>query len=276
MKAILWCGLFAILLGILRLYGVQSLWLAIIALLIGFVLIGLIFKLRAEQRLLVQIGRHLRNAPAFDPSLVDCYVKFSGKVISPNQFNSPFLNQTCAFFETKIFAHWQAKAKKPKKGLEAQTKQLYAQQSQADLLELISPQGQVVCIQPSMFSKTMNLSEPLILQTCPRLCAEQVQPKYKTYSVLEKVCTENQRLDIYAKLTQAADGTLYLSPTRLAAWRTLVLDGSDSGRIMENILQDIQRKANWKRRWRIALTVMAAVASLELVRRLALLLAAGI
>jgi hypothetical protein len=185
-----------------------------------------IFKACKKARLLKKARQHLNDAPAFAPDLTDCYVKFHGRVITPNQNTTPLQHQACVLYQTKVFAEWQTKLKKPQKGMTTNRKTLYSDQSTLSLpVELVGADGTRVYVDFTAFDQTGNVVElsndKFKSARCPDLCSDQAQAKYQFYTSVEKWLESNAAVMIYGKLEKSSAGQLSLAPTGKADYPTV-------------------------------------------------------
>lgn len=200
----------------------------------------------AEHRRLDTRRRHLRGAPAFDPTLVDCYVRFLGRVEMPNTEVSPLRRRPCVFFLSRVYAEWQTKLKKPKKGLATHRKTLYRQESPPKPIKLANARG-VAYLAPGLLAGsegTRRLNrEKSESPDCPAICAGQAQDKYKTYAAADQWLANGDTVAVYAKLERHEQGRLTLAATGNPSYPSVLLVESEhSGTHLRGLLAEVDRQ----------------------------------
>lgn len=234
-------------------------FLIFLIILLGFCwLFWSIFKACKKTLLLKNARRHLNDAPAFALDLTDCYVKFHGRVVTPNQDTTPLQHQPCVLYQTKIFAEWQTKLKKPQKGMTTNRKTLYSNQSAVSVpLELLGSDGTPVSVDFNAFDQTGNMvelsSDKSKSARCPEICADQAQTKYQHYVTVENWLESNATVMIYGKLEKSQTGKLSLAPTKRAAYPTVFKVNSKSGRKLDVELGKKLFRSKLGIFWRVAL-----------------------
>lgn len=210
----------------------------VVGLLAFAIIISGISKHAKNITLFTKVKHRLKGAPAFSPHLIDCYVKFYGRVATPNQNTTPLKHQPCVWYQSKVFAQWQTKAKKPQKGMVTNRKMLYEQQSSgSSFIELIAENGTKVIVNVNAFNQKGNVIEvdhdKRTLSACPAVCINQAQSKYKQYSSVEKWLENDALVMIYGKLNKGAAGQLSLSPTTRNDYPSIFKVVSKSGRKLD-------------------------------------------
>lgn len=228
-------------------------------------LVWSIFKACKKARLLKKARQHLNDAPVFDHDLTDCYVKFHGRVVTPNQNTTPLQHQACVLYQTKIFAEWQTKLKKPQRGMTTNRKTLYSNQSTLSLpVELVGADGTWVYVDFTAFDQTGNVVElsndKYKAAHCPDLCSDQAQTKYQHYLSVEKWLESNAAVMIYAKLEKNSAGQFSLVPTEKAAYPTVFKVNSKSGRKLDAELSTKLFFSKMGVFWRVALLLASGYA----------------
>lgn len=221
-------------------------------------LVSAIFKAVKKNRLIKLAKQHLDDAPAFANDLIDCYVKFHGRVVAQNQATSPLRHQPCVFYQSKVFAEWQTKLKKPQRGMTTNRKTLYSQQSNIPLpLELVANNGASVQVDFTVFDQPGNVVElsndKFKSAHCPELCSEQAQAKYQDYVVVEKWLKSDAAVIIYGKLQKSPSGQLSLTPTEKTDYPSVFKVYSKSGRKLDAELSKKLFLARIGVCWRIGL-----------------------
>lgn len=211
---------------------------SIVGMIVFAIIISSIFKNVKNIIFFTKVKHRLKGAPAFSPHLIDCYVKFYGRVATPNQNTTPLKHQPCVWYQTKVFAEWQTKAKKPQKGMVTNRKMLYEQQSSgSSFVELISENGTKVIVDLNAFNQKGNVIEvsndKRTLFNCPTVCINQAQAKYKQYSSVEKWLENNALVMIYGKLNKGSAGQLSLFPTTRNDYPSVFKVVSKSGRKLD-------------------------------------------
>ncbi|MGR8935113.1 MAG: hypothetical protein ACU837_12090 [Gammaproteobacteria bacterium] len=178
--------------------------------------------------ILQRIRRHLYDAPVFAYDLVDCYVRFQGRVETPNGHRSPLFQRACVFYQAKIFAEWRTKLKKPQRGTTLNRKTLYTDQPPLPFITLISEQGSVL-LDLAAFMRRGNvlgwITEKSQASRCPEICADKASAKYRTYIVREDRISAGDTVLIYGKLRQDRNGQLMLTAPGVAEYPGVLLAG---------------------------------------------------
>jgi hypothetical protein len=181
-----------------------------------------------EKQYLKRIAQHLLNVPRFDKGLIDCYVKVKGKITSKNLFYSPLSQNPCAFYQLKVLALWETKAKKPNKGMKQEKKRIFKQVSDSTqlALEVISNEKQelIHIDMAEFFEQPASLLHESNSQftNCPSFCKQFDEEKYRTYEVSEYWYSQADRVVVYGKLTKSDEGVLVIKPTNLEAFASLI------------------------------------------------------
>jgi hypothetical protein len=193
--------------------------------------------------------KHLRGAPAFDPALVDCYVRFKGRVDLPNMFNSVLRRHPCVFFQSRVFAEWETKLKKPKKGMVSHRKTLFEQVSPVPVIKVVDAKGVAVYLDSSVLAVSSEITrlnqEKTVAPTCPWICGEQADPKYKLYTATEKWLTEGDDVHVYGKLEKTSDNQLMLTPTGHAYYPTgVMVESPQGGSGLRDVFAETDKRIN--------------------------------
>jgi len=222
-------------------------------------------KTLSSGRLLKIQRLHLGAAPAFDPGLVDCYVRFQGRVESPNAFDTPLRRRACVFFQSRVFAEWQTKEKKPKKGLATHRKTLYRQESPAQPIKLANTLGEVY-VDYSLLAVEKGAANRLNQAKvksfiCPEVCRDQADAKYKTYVATEQWLKQGDAVTIFGKLVKQADGQLRLiSPGHAHFPDVVLVDSAYKGAGAKGLLAEADQKIASRKRQLVVLSVFFMVA----------------
>jgi hypothetical protein len=178
--------------------------------------------------------QHLKELPSFEPNLIDCYVKFVGKIETENQFKTPFTQKNCAFYNSRVIAHWETKKRKPNKGLEKHNKILFDDKSSVTELEMVNNKGRIyVNIQKFAAKGELNLhSSDSTIQSCPECCSNKINRRYRQYQVLERWCSHLDKVIIYGRIVTTT-GRLSIVPTGLLEFPSLLLVGNTRVKIRD-------------------------------------------
>jgi len=195
----------------------MSIFIIFIAVVIALVNLFAFFKAHKATKIAQKALKHLKGAPNFSPGLVDCYIKFTGKVKPDNVYNSPVNNTRCAFYSYFVIAHWTHKKKKPGKGTEPQ-KRLLLQDKSAATLELIHKSGAIVklgwedfLIRDKFHYWYTHKAKNTI---CPSTCQELAENRFKKYESIENYLYSGEEIVVYGKLIRVNNGDLYITHSK--------------------------------------------------------------
>lgn len=88
--------------------------------------------------------QRFKHTPYFNEALVGCYVKFRGKVISPELHQCPLSRKEVAFYHFYILGYRKHKRKKPQKGTHEVSTALYSQTT--GLFELLDTHNRKIAV----------------------------------------------------------------------------------------------------------------------------------
>ncbi len=204
-----------------------------IRIIVIIVLFFILLHIWTKSRRLRKEIRRLQELPPFATDLLDCYVHFQGYIATPNQHTTPIYQKACAFYLSRIQAKWETKVKKPGKGMQTNTKTLHNESSPSSVIELMDAQGQEVFVDLKEFAPPLRTKSEIV-EICPALCAEKVDPKYKKYDVLERWCASQDKVSIYGKLIRDEQGRLWLKHTGYESYPALFLISGQQGQHPKN------------------------------------------
>ncbi|MCI5121044.1 MAG: hypothetical protein D3908_07635, partial [Candidatus Electrothrix sp. AUS4] len=119
------------------------------------------------------------NPAPFSPDLIDCYVRFKGKIVEGLTHRLPLSNKECAYYSALVAAEWEVKKKKPNKGWETVRKPLFREQSSEEL-ELADRDHRVYIKTEEFTRNSLGLHSRENTQTrCPPQVEAQKNSKYK-------------------------------------------------------------------------------------------------
>lgn len=205
-------------------------------------------------KVLSRIGRRLKKTPQCRPDLIGCYVKFSGVVASENKLHSPLANQNCIFHHSELVANWTTKIKKPGKGTE-QHRKLIASKNTAEALLLKDNKGLNVFINAEEFYAghgDINIPQKEgESRQCPEAFSENSDARFKKYEWREDIICAGDKIELYAELSQHSDGTLWLKPTKIEDYASIVFacqaKMADTFSIKQILKRYLRRYTNQKR-----------------------------
>ncbi len=220
-----------------------------IIILTPFVLFFLAWKQYGKISAYFARARMAEKPDRFSPGKIDCYVRFNGRMVAGNRVVLPLSGRECAFYLASIVAEWETKKKKPDKGVEAQLKPLFREQS-ADEFELVGKFDRVY-IKAADFTKSWLLfrENEKSSARCPGKVTEQEQEKYKKYHVSEKFVRSGDMLVAQGRLVREADGRLFIKPTGRLKYPSFVVvkqrqNGSDQ--FIRSVAQQAVKDARLK------------------------------
>ncbi len=220
----------------------------IIAIILILLFIGFI-KLYRKTRDLKKIKQHLLNIPTFDNGLIDCYVKFSGRIKSDNAFSSPISKVSCAFYRIKVVALWQTKKKKPATGMEENKKVIFNTISPVTQLEIYEGKDIVHVEMAKFFDKGDVLLHEKTTESrnSHALWQQAARIKYQKYKVLESWCNHADQIVVYGKLTKTDNGLLCIKPTELAAYPSLICLAQNEKWYLKKLDEKMNSNTFWLR-----------------------------
>lgn len=160
--------------------------------------------------------RHFYYAPRFNPDALDCYMRFQGRVASPDQYRSSLARKAYAASLNRVQAHWTTKKKRPDKGMQENVKTL-CQQGQGEFT-LVNQAGQCIVLN----LEKLQRNQDYLLQIssvereqadCPAHCQDKALAKYRRYSLREWYVRKGDMLSAYGCLRYDKQGRLTLLPS---------------------------------------------------------------
>ncbi|PID49334.1 MAG: hypothetical protein CR991_07235 [Proteobacteria bacterium] len=186
------------------------------------------FKYMRHKKQAVELINYMQQAPITSPDMYDCYVRMEGELLSVNTLSTPYSQQTCSLFVSKVLGIWESKRKKPSKGYETVKSKLQQQISE----ETVWLKNNEVTVKLNMpdFLETAyyyqlhnytekSISNPL-QQPIPR-----EQRKYKHFQIIEQWAKEHDKLTAFGKLVRRGD-ELELVATHSENHPTVLMLGS--------------------------------------------------
>ena len=142
---------------------------------------------------------HLQNAPSFNPNLIDCYIKFTGKIKTENQSTTVLTEKACIFYTTRV----SGRKKAAKRGRKKNNKTLFLTEVLAVEKIVLDDGKNTLLISAKDFIDTLfPVRYDVIVPTCPSICHEKALETYIDYRVLEKWCSHLDEVTIYGKLAR--------------------------------------------------------------------------
>ena len=198
------------------------------------------------------------NPAAFSPDMIDCYVRFTGKIASEKACRLPLSNSECVFYVASVVAEWQTKAKKPSKGMETQHKPLLREQS-ADELMLKGSDGPVYVKVEDFSANWLELRKREKTQAnCPSQLAGKAESKYTTYRLLERYLEHGDKVAAQGRLSRNADGRLFIKPTTRLEYPSFVAVETELAQLTSTITDKASNDA-WAKRVNAGFLVVNAL-----------------
>jgi hypothetical protein len=197
------------------------------------------------------------NPAPFNPDLIDCYVRFKGKVTEKRTCRLPLSGGECVYYTALVATQWQVKKKKPAKGMETVHKPLFREQS-ADELELQGKDCRVY-IKVEEFTKScLGLHTKEKTQShCPAAMTAKDQNKYKTYQLTERFILHSESVTVQGRLARNRNGCLFIRPTRRLEFPSFLVVQKKASQF----IRDTVNKAwsdTWNRRIRVTFLLLNA------------------
>lgn len=198
------------------------------------------------------------NPAAFSPDMIDCYVRFTGKITSEKGRRLPLSNSECVFYIATVVAEWETKAKKPGKGMEPQRKPLLREQSADELL--LEDSGHSVYITAEDFSANrLELRKREKTQAnCPPQITYRAESKYKMYRLLERYLQHGDNVAAQGRLSRNADGRLFIKPTKRLEYPSFVAVETELAQLTDTIAADARHEA-WVKRINVGFLLINAL-----------------
>lgn len=198
------------------------------------------------------------NPAAFSPDMIDCYVRFTGKIVSEKAHRLPLSNSECVFYVASVVAEWQTKAKKPSKGMETQRKPLLREQS-SDELRLEGKDGAVHVKVEDFSANWLELRKREKTQAnCPSQLAGKAESKYTTYRLLERYLEHGDKVAAQGRLSRNADGRLFIKPTKRLEFPSFVAVETELAQLISTITDKASNDA-WAKRVNAGFLVVNAL-----------------
>lgn len=198
------------------------------------------------------------NPAAFRPDMIDCYVRFTGKILSEKAHRLPLSNSECVFYMTSIVAERETKKKKPDSGMETQRKPLLRERSSDELI-LEGSGGPVYITMEDCSSNRLELRNREETQAnCPPQVAGKAESKYKTYRLLERYLKHGDQVIAQGRLSRNADGRLFIKPTKRLEYPSFVAVETELAQLTSTIADKASNDA-WAKRVNAGFLVVNAL-----------------
>lgn len=153
------------------------------------------------------------NPLPFNPELIDCYIRFTGKVTEERPCRLPLSGGECVYYVALVIAERQVKKKKPAGDMETVRKPLLREQS-SELLKLTDKECQVYVKVEEFTKSCLKLNAKESTQThCPSKLTRYADRKYKTYHLTEHFLLHGDSVTVQGRLSRSRDGRLFIKPT---------------------------------------------------------------
>jgi len=198
------------------------------------------------------------NPAAFSPDMIDCYVRFTGRIATEKAHRLPLSGSECAFYVASVVAEWETKKKKPGKGMETQRKPLLREQSSDELM--LKGKDCPVYIKAEDFSANwLELRKREKTQvTCPPQVAYRAESKYRTYRLLERYLKDGDKVAAQGRLSLNADGRLFIKPAKRLEFPSFVAVETQLAQLTETIADKARHDA-WVKRINVAFLLINAL-----------------
>ncbi|MCI5132451.1 MAG: hypothetical protein D3904_13285, partial [Candidatus Electrothrix sp. EH2] len=197
------------------------------------------------------------NPARFNPDLIDCYVRFKGRVTEERTCHLPLSGSECVYYAAQVTVEYKVKQKKPAKGWETVRKPLLREQS-ADELELADKDCRVY-IKVEEFTKScLELRSKEKSQAhCPPAIKAQDNSKYKKYHITEQFLFHGDSVTAQGRLALNRDGRLFIRPTRRLEFPSFLVVQTKAGQFIKDTAETARNDA-WNRRIRVAFLLLNA------------------
>jgi hypothetical protein len=197
------------------------------------------------------------NPAAFSPDMIDCYVRFTGKIATEKAHRLPFSGSECAFYMASAVAEWETKQKKPGSGMETQCKPLLREQS-ADELTLEGKDGPVYITVEDFSANWLELRRQEKSQgNCPPHVADKAKSKYAIYRLFEHYIQHGDKVAAQGRLSLNADGRLFIKPAKRLEFPSFVAVATQLAQLTETIADKARHDA-WRKRINAAFLLLNA------------------
>jgi hypothetical protein len=167
-------------------------------------------------------ARMVEHPAPFDSDLIDCYVRFTGKIVEGAGGILPWTKKRCAFYMATIQAEWTSRQKKPHSGTITHRKHILRDQSSKELA-LTGKKG-TVYVDLSTFNKDqLALHEYAKSQS---ICPPEVlalQKNNPTYQLMERFIQVQDTVSVQGRLVQKNDGRLFIEGTKAVQYPSFVM-----------------------------------------------------
>ena len=197
------------------------------------------------------------NPAPFSPDLIDCYVRFKGRITNAQTQRLPLTNSECVYYTALVVAEWQVKQKKPASGWETVRKPLLREQSSEEV-ELVDKHHRVY-IKVEEFTKScLELhSREKIQARCPQPVKDKDKSKYKKYHLTEYFILHNELVTAQGRLARNRDGRLFIRSTRRLGFPAFLAIQKKVSQFIRDIANEARNNA-WNRRIRVAFLLLNA------------------
>lgn len=197
------------------------------------------------------------NPAQFSPDLIDCYVRFKGKVAEEQACRLPLSDNDCVYYLAQVAVEWQVKEKKPAKGMKTVRKLLRREQS-ADILELTDNNCQVY-IKVEEFTKSCLClhSKEKTQASCPSWAQAQDKIKYKNYQLSEQFILSGDSITVQGRLALSTEGRLFIKPTRRLEFPSFIAVQHEADLFIRDIAYRAWDDA-WSKRINVAFLLLNA------------------
>lgn len=197
------------------------------------------------------------NPAPCNPDMIDCYVRFEGKVAKERLCRLPLSGRECAFYMAAVAAEWQVKKKKPGKGMETARKPLLRDQSSEELE--LKDRNRRVYVKAGEFTKSclgLRTQETSQAQ-CPSAVQDKAASKYKTYHVTEHFLLHEDMVTAQGRLTRSKDGRLFITPTGRLEFPSFLVLKTQKGQFVGDLAGKARSDA-WGKRLYVAALILNA------------------
>ncbi|MCI5190474.1 MAG: hypothetical protein D3905_11955 [Candidatus Electrothrix sp. AS4_5] len=191
-----------------------------------------------------------KNPLSFTPDLIDCYVRFTGKLTNEQTCRMPVSGSECVYYTALVVAEYQVKQRKPAKGWETVRKPLLREQSAAEL-ELRDKNCQVSIKVEEFIKSNVRLRTKEKTQiNCPANLKIPGYKKHKKYNITEQFLFRGDNVTVQGRLTLNRDGRLFIRPTRRLGFPSFLVVQTRASRFIRDIVDKAQDNV-WSRRIRV-------------------------
>ncbi len=198
-----------------------------------------------------------QNPAQFSPELIDCYVRFEGKLMEERPCRMPLSGSECVYYAALVVGERQVKKKKPSKGMETVRKPLLREQSAKELK--LADKDSHVYIKVEEFTKScLELRSKESAQAhCPPQVKEQEKSKCKKYHLTEHFLLHGDSVTAQGRLALNRDGRLFIKPTRRLEFPSFLAVQKQAGQFIGDIVDTALNDA-WSKRINVAFLLLNA------------------